>query len=36
MASSAWPIIHAEREGLVADLESLSDEQTSRARACPP
>jgi uncharacterized protein (TIGR03083 family) len=34
MASGAWPIIHAEREGLVADLESLSDEQWATPSLC--
>jgi uncharacterized protein (TIGR03083 family) len=34
MASSPWPVIHAEREALVADLASLSDEQWATPSLC--
>jgi uncharacterized protein (TIGR03083 family) len=34
MASSPWPVIHAEREALVADLKSLTDEQWAAPSLC--
>jgi uncharacterized protein (TIGR03083 family) len=34
MASSPWPIIHAEREALVADLQALTDEQWATPSLC--
>jgi uncharacterized protein (TIGR03083 family) len=34
MASSPWPVIHAEREALVADLAALSDEQWATPSLC--
>jgi uncharacterized protein (TIGR03083 family) len=33
--ASPWPIIHAERESLAADLASVSDEQWSTPSLCP-
>ncbi|NMN98633.1 maleylpyruvate isomerase family mycothiol-dependent enzyme [Antrihabitans stalactiti] len=33
-APSPWPIIHAERESLIADVEGLTDEQWATASLC--
>jgi uncharacterized protein (TIGR03083 family) len=34
-ASSPWPLIHGEREALVDDLATLTDEQWATASLCP-
>lgn len=34
-AESPWPIIHAEREALLADLQGLSDQQWETQSLCP-
>jgi uncharacterized protein (TIGR03083 family) len=34
MAASRWPIIHAERQALAADLQQLSDEQWATPSLC--